>query len=71
MNSTFSEVISSMGLRGKFSVSSSYCSFQIHGSIYNWIIVPGGCPNSTNIAFSKYQAMFLTAGVLLMEDNSL
>ncbi len=49
----------------------SYCSFQIHSSIYNWLTVPAGCLHSTNIVFSKNLTMFLTAGVLLMEDNSL
>ncbi len=45
--------------------SHSYCSFQIHGSIYSWLIVPGGCPNSTNIfslkirSFPEQQEYFL------------
>ena len=45
-----------------------YCSFQIHGSSYNWLIVPLGYPTSVYIVFFKHLAMFLTAGVL--EDNS-
>ena len=32
-----------------------YCSFQIHGSSYNWLIVPAGYPNSVYIVFSRRQ----------------